>query len=867
MNDNDILYWPRTAHIGIVQVDSQNRRYDLAKWKDYDFNAANYEENVRQGLYNTGIALRLGKCIKPFQDRHIFAFDFDGWHSVVLWFGEPGETDEQIWDKVLQMARETRIEWHNNRGRLHMLFFADEPVRKTRIQLDQALLELRYDELLSSSPSINADGFRWTPLGTKEIQHVNVDDLMKLRNKMDSLVQYYISDANKEEYTKWLEDSDNWKSIGIGEGRHLALLRLGVNYFWRYKGEWKNYDNEQRLEKLLAKNQEFTEPKSEQEVRALWDWIVKTHRVKRDLQFEEWDKVRHSHWGYTGEYQTGPYTYIGGTADNRLIEFKLVPADSEEANQQGDKIIDKDTEAKKKQRTEVIPSPKKTFLALKPVRIIKHDYRLSWLIADYEQKYTIEFRGMEKSACFTVRQKTKAQIVNIVKDFALTEYGIDVAINAQILGFEKEGRLEVDDEISYDGFFLDKDGKIFASHIEIQEPDKIALTAALDVIEQAVKFYPNRVDLFATSIKWGIVAPLSFVIKSKDRFLKWLHFSGTSNTSKSTCGIFILALDGHDGATSKFTRPFTSIDTIARMESLISETTFPKLINEVEISPYDNTRHAVNNIKVAVESIILRSKFVTNKSIKAEDKPALTPLILTGNPGCPQENAYMKRVLARDFSVSEVFDTRSQNSVEFRRFLAENLSKLAALGNFRNWFIMNSQETILSAIEKKDMNPMEIGRNLLRAAYGFVDRQIPDWTNELLSETQLEESLLDNTVLVKSAFEKYLQATFRNSSAMWQRIDKDELKGILNEKLSARLALLIDAGELPDIKRRPDGKIAISKGLLAELYKYGITNGQLPNLRVLADYTKGQYTSYHGYRVVLCDSSQLNDYVDKLPGE
>jgi hypothetical protein len=50
---------------------------------------------------------------------------------------------------------------------------------------------------------------------------------------------------------------------------------------------------------------------------------------------------------------------------------------------------------------------------------------------------------------------------------ALCENGIDVAITAQIKGFEKEGKLEVNEDIEQSGFFLnDACTKIIPSKVE-----------------------------------------------------------------------------------------------------------------------------------------------------------------------------------------------------------------------------------------------------------------------------------------------------------------------------------------------------------------------------------------------------------------
>ena len=180
----------------------------------------------------------------------------------------------------------------------------------------------------------------------------------------------------------------------------------------------------------------------------------------------------------------------------------------------------------------------KTFTACKPVRIIKHKNPLCFL--ELQQRYTMEFRGSEQSGNFTVKHKTLSEIVAELKNGnALSERGIDVAITAQIKGFEKAGRLEVNDDINYTGFFPSEDNNhIIPSNVDIVDVDSQKLKDALEYINGLAKAgYQNRLDLLAHSIKFGVIAPCSFVFKViRAPILEWMHLYGKPNASKSTSG-------------------------------------------------------------------------------------------------------------------------------------------------------------------------------------------------------------------------------------------------------------------------------------------------------------------------------------------
>ena len=91
---------------------------------------------------------------------------------------------------------------------------------------------------------------------------------------------------------------------------------------------------------------------------------------------------------------------------------------------------------------------------------------------------------------------------------------------------------------------------------------------------------------------------------------------------------------------------------MARLGEEISKTTFPKLVDEVDLNE-ERYRTLINQIKSAISSKIIRSKLRPNSSY-ASDIPALSSLILTSNPPPPLwDSAYMKRIIDRYFHKAE----------------------------------------------------------------------------------------------------------------------------------------------------------------------------------------------------------------------
>ena len=99
------------------------------------------------------------------------------------------------------------------------------------------------------------------------------------------------------------------------------------------------------------------------------------------------------------------------------------------------------------------------------------------------------------------------------------------ALSAIILGFKQMGKLHNNNDVDVEGFFIEKEtGKIKPSKVDIvKEPNIADLTSALDFIDEVTKYYgEDRLDLLATSLVWGMVAPIIFILKTTDYYLEAL---------------------------------------------------------------------------------------------------------------------------------------------------------------------------------------------------------------------------------------------------------------------------------------------------------------------------------------------------------
>ncbi len=494
-------------------------------------------------------------------------------------------------------------------------------------------------------------------------------------------------------------------------------------------------------------------------------------------------------------------------------------------------------------------------MACIPVKIIRHKNPLTFL--QLQETFTIEFVDV-KQEHYIFNHKTLAAIIQSLKERALVlGDGADSALSSIIQGFKQRDLIEINEELGYSSFF--KIGnKILASNLEIKEPSIDKLTDALAFIEELKACYENRLDLLATSIVWGIVAPAIFMLKTNNYFLKGLNFYGFSNATKSNTGKIILAIDGNHEDHNNHALNFNLVDSPAKLGAAVNRSTFPILIDEVDLNDIRNSQ-LVNMIKIIIESVKARDKFANSKDSDPSSIPALSCLILTSNLPPPFHNSgLMRRLISRPFPINESWKEDDPKALAFKEFLRVNLSRLKALGDFRNWYIMNNQEEILN---QKRPEPLDIGLKILREAFTFCGKEISPWlVDERLPENQLEESLEDSDVIVKRAFEKYIDEQVNRNLQILRLQDDFKMK----LDISNRLKELAKSKLLPDMRYSDRNfELFIYRGILTELYNHGVTKDQLPNLKALADYMKADYRTVGGKRVVTASIGQLTAYFDE----
>ncbi len=434
---------------------------------------------------------------------------------------------------------------------------------------------------------------------------------------------------------------------------------------------------------------------------------------------------------------------------------------------------------------------------------------------------------------------------------------------AQIKGFEQAGLLEENDDLDYTGFFPIDGREIICSNLDIPENIDIEeINAALDFIDLLANTtaYKDRLELLSHTMLFGLIAPCSFVFKKvKAPWLGWMHNYGSPNASKTSSAKLALALDGHE-TDDDYIVSMKHVDTLPRMGDTISRTTFPIIADEMEL--VDKRTGKVNSvitaaIKTAVDQPILRKVLDHNRN--SEHIPALSALIMTSNPPPPfEDGALMKRLAVRHFPTSETHYKGSKEAVFYDTEILPNLSKLHVLGQFRNKFVMNNQDLILD----KKLTPFEKARIILKAIYEYAgNRQVPEWFNKELEQTLLEDSLSDSKEAIISAFETMVIDKTKNLFGV-KAFEPDEYT--VCKSYYDRFDTLVSRDLLPFCKMAKGkttheltGDYAFGSGIVDELYRYGITSEQLPNLKAFSDVFGGEVIKSHGKRIAKVSKANL----------
>jgi hypothetical protein len=871
-----VSYWTEIAGIGIFPADTKNKEIHLNGWSEMDFSSIDFNSELNSGKYDNGIAIRTGRTISG--KHHLIAIDFDGMDAVFAWFGS--------WDQVREIAKRTRIEWHQDKWRLHMFILASRSIINKRIHIKDSLLEVKCErQALFVSPSIHKEGNPYAPLNTEEIVIINENQLLQLESKIDSLSgsEGYMSDENKQTYIQWLENPENYTKLGIGQGRHNGLVTLGTSYYYRYSGEWKDYTDEQRKAKLWEWNTKLAVPKSEKEFNDVWKWIVDKHRRTRDEQHEklreerrrsqEFDK-RHTFSMYSNEVKTSlegnTWTEIGKNplrwiiADSRMKQvYRAYQHDYEVT-------IKQDNEEHRQKIYKL--SIDNTIVRCIPTSITKHESPLDFL--QNQTNYTITFKDTTGQT-FTLVRKTIEQIMDYLKSegYIMPGYGATEALSAIITAFREDGKLVIDRTINAKGlYWIDNklvpvrlDDEYLSAYdklmsVSIEERQQIG-KETIDFLENLVKTF--KAGIIPTVLKIGIISPANFALKQYTNDIVWipsLFTYGWPRTGKTTVSAIPAALYFPFLSTSR-KRPYTSINSEARFGYFMCQDTFPVFVNEMKALNGQDPRAIImiEMLKSAIETQEARS--VMNHTLThGTIYPAFRHVNFSSNAPPPRDVALRARLIIKNFTQNDSHTEEQKKA--FHEFIGLNAHKLRVLGNFAIGYLCQHPEVLFKP-KIEDVNWEEAAKEIITKFYELAGLARPsEWLDISLTDDEDDEDYeTDEINNIAAALRTCLLNHFNETYNRYIRNLGDTVTDSYGNStnvttdlnLRQRIDFCIDKNLTPHFKKNSKGKLIIFHSILDELQKRGIESDQISSLKQLAEILDMEYGSLRqNNKVVKC---------------
>jgi hypothetical protein len=878
-----ISYWFETADVGIIPTDTKNKAIHQNGWSQTDFSSVDFYGELNSGQYDNGIAIRTGKTISG--KYYLIAIDFDGEDAVRAWFGD--------WEQVLQVAKQTRIEWHGDRGRLHMFLLTNRPIRNKRIHIKSSLLEAKCErQALFVSPSIHKDGNPYTPLNLGEISIINENQLLQLESKIDSFCDGYMSDENKLRYIQWLEDPENFTRLGVGQGRHNGLVTLGTSYYYRYNDEWKDYTDEQRKAKLGEWNMKLAVPKSEKEFDDIWKWIVEIHRRTRDKQHEklreeETRRKQEIDKSYTfSMYHDNIKTALNGNVwtETGKNPVRWIIADSKlkqvyKAHQYAYEVTVKYDAEEQKEKVYKL-SIDNIIIRCIPISITKHESPLDFL--QNQTSYTMTFKDTINRA-FTLVRKTIEQIMDYLKNegYIMPGYGATEALSAIITAFREDGKLSIDRTINAKGLYW-IDNKLIPVRLEeylstydefvslpTEERQQMA-KETVDFIEFLNKNF--KPGVIPTALKIGVISPANFALKQYTNDIVWipsLFTYGWPRTGKTTVSVIPSALYFPFMSMSR-KRPFTSINSEARFGYFMCQDTLPACVNEMKALNGQDPKAIImiEMLKSAIETQESRS-VMDNTSTYGKIYPSLRHVNFSSNAPPPRDVAFRARLIIKNFTQKDSHNEEQKKA--FHKYIGLNAHKLRVLGSFAIGYLCQYPEVLFKP-KIEDVNWEEAAKEIITRFYELAGLPRPsEWLDLSLIDDEDDEDYETDEIVntagalrtcllnhINEIYNKYI----RNFGDMVIDSYGNSTNVIVGLDLRQRIDFCIDKKLTPHFKKNSRGKLIIFHSILDEIQRRGVESDQISSLKQLAEILSMEYGSLrHNNKPVKC---VYDNDIDKL---
>ena len=297
-------------------------------------------------------------------------------------------------------------------------------------------------------------------------------------------------------------------------------------------------------------------------------------------------------------------------------------------------------------------------------------------------------------------------------------------LNEVINEYIKLDQIEITEDIPIEGNFINPiNGKLCRrddkGNTAINKPTKESIQEALNVWTKLKEVYPGDTMKLAHILRYGLICPFSYILKTEYDWIEMLFLYGSSRTSKTT--LAEIALSPYTTISEEVSIGGGAFDTPYRIGKSLSRQGTGIIVNEP--SPAIEKGEPREIIKRGVESKYCREKDDKGEHVKI---PAYSNVIFTSNSFMPTHDAFVRRSQYLEFTkedrltdddikkFKDTFNHKNWNNTDFL--------KLRAIGDYIVWHISENLDVL--GLEYAD-----IINNMLDALLNYAgeDKNIWNW--------------------------------------------------------------------------------------------------------------------------------------------
>ena len=383
------------------------------------------------------------------------------------------------------------------------------------------------------------------------------------------------------------------------------------------------------------------------------------------------------------------------------------------------------------------------------------------------------------------------------------------------------------------------DGK----NVDINLPSRDSVNQAISIWEDLENVYPGDNSKLAHILRWGLLSPFSYILKTRFTWQPMLFLYGASRTSKTT--LAEISLSPYTRINNEISIGGGAFNTEYRIGNALSRQGIGTIINEPSSSI--NNDLYIDLIKRSVESNICREKELNGIHTKI---PAYSNMCFTSNSFIPTNDAFVRRADYLEFTKNERL---SQNDVDLfnKTFKHQNWNntrflELRPIGDFMVHHV--SQD-----VNMLGNNHLDIVFGMIRSLFDYVNEKPFSWLFNIPELMDIGAS--DNEVL--SEFRRMILKDYRdlsrNSNKMYENafentVSVDDNMNVTHEThagdFAKLLRVIISSNNIPYLhhsKIKGEEYITVNTSVKNALNDF---NGIQITCKGLADYMGFKYDLY-----------------------